>query len=151
MIITKKKKKKWRETDLLVPGVKVASKIICSRACHACRLLCWFTPHSEFRKRSFDFETSRDNSVSTVFFFGDVDRNSIEEMAIDVAKRNEETSRNSGAQPITLSANLVFAVHRKRQTHAHQSGKLFACFRFTHFIVTSLRFSRLFDTNQLSR
>lgn len=59
-------------------------------------------------KAIFRFRDLEGQQCFNSFFFGDVDRNSIEEMAIDVAKRNEETSRNSGAQPITLSANLVF-------------------------------------------
>lgn len=104
MIITKKKEM-TRNGSFSTGGKSRVENNLQSRLS---RVPAFMLVYSEFRKRSFDFETSRDNSVSTVFFFGDVDRNSIEEMAIDVAKRNEETSRNSGAQPITLSANLVF-------------------------------------------
>lgn len=73
-------------------------------------------------------------------FFGDVDRNSIEEMAIDMAKRNEETSRNSGALPANLSVNLFLAAHRKRRTRALQSGKLFACFCFIILLIQACNF-----------
>lgn len=61
-------------------------------------------------------------------------------MAIDMAKRNEETSRNSGALPANLSVNLFLAAHRKRRTRALQSGKLFACFCFIILLIQACNF-----------
>lgn len=99
---------------------------------------CWFRFAYQLIFQSFDFNSSRGIVIQQ--FFGDVDRNSIEEMAIDVAKRNEETSRNSGALPANLSVNLFLAAHRKRRTRALQSGKLFACFRFIILLIQACNF-----------